>query len=167
MTICVFVIREYNTMKRLLMIAMAVVAVAVMSACKSGKRIVTADKSMLVGQWVTVSAEEQWSWNGSPMKTSTVDSTYYTYISLTIDEDYITAVMHDTNGDPVPPLNVLTRSIVGYSIDSNNVVKWSRTNRFRPKEWKIIKLTSNKLVFSYDCSIEDGIGTATYTMRRR
>ena len=154
-------------MKRILMFLVALAAIAAVTACMSGRRIVPANKSMLVGQWVTVSAEEQWSWNGGPMKTSKVDSAYYTYISLTIDEDYIILVMHDKNGDPVPPLNVLTRTIVGYSIDSNNVVSWSKTNRFKPEKWKIVKLTSNKLVFIQDCSIEDGVGTATYTLRRR
>ena len=145
-------------MKILIIIAVAI-GIITTTACNSEKNIVNIDASMLLGNWVTINAEEQCRLN---IKRK-LDSTSYIYTRLDIYEGVIETT--------IP--NEIGKGIIGnYFIDKNNALwGYGANGRFwaegdNPYVFRINELTSDKLVFEYDYHKKKCKCIAIYTLKK-
>jgi hypothetical protein len=145
-------------MKILIIIAVAI-GIITTTACNSEKNIVNIDASMLLGNWVTINAEEQCRLN---IKRK-LDSTSYIYTRLDIYEGFIETT--------IP--NEIGKGIIGnYFIDKNNALwGYGANGRFwaegdNPYVFRINELTSDKLVFEYDYHKKKCKCIAIYTLKK-
>lgn len=145
-------------MKILIIIAVAI-GIITTTACNSEKNIVNIDASMLLGNWVTINAEEQCRLN---IKRK-LDSTSYIYTRLDIYEGFIETT--------IP--NEIGKGIIGnYFIDKNNALwGYGANGRFwaegdNPYVFRIKELTSDKLVFEYDYHKKKCKCIAIYTLKK-
>ena len=114
---------------------------------------------MLLGNWVTINAEEQCRLN---IKRK-LDSTSYIYTRLDIYEGFI---------ETTAP-NEIVKGILGnYSIDKNNALwGYGANGRFwaegdNPYVFRIKELTSDKFVFEYDYHKKKCKCIAIYTLKK-
>jgi hypothetical protein len=145
-------------MKILIIIAVAI-GIITTTACNSEKNIVNIDASMLLGNWVTINAEEQCRLNTKRK----LDSTSYIYTRLDIYEGFI---------ETTAP-NEIGKGIIGnYFIDKNNALwGYGANGRFwaegdNPYVFRIKELTSDKLVFEYDYHKKKCKCIAIYTLKK-
>lgn len=129
------------------------------TACNSEKNIVNIDASMLLGNWVTINAEEQCRLN---IKRK-LDSTNYIYTKMDVYESMIETT--------IP--NEIGKGIIGnYFIDKNNALwGYGANGRFwakgdNPYVFRIKELTSDKLVFEYDYHKKKCKCIAIYTLKK-
>lgn len=146
-------------MKKILIIITVAIGIITTTACNSEKNIVNIDASMLLGNWVTINAEEQCRLN---IKRK-LDSTSYIYTRLDIYEGFI---------ETTAP-NEIVKGILGnYFIDKNNALwGYGANGRFwaegdNPYIFKINELTSDKLVFEYDYHKKKCKCIAIYTLKK-
>ena len=149
------------TMKKILMIIAVAIGIINTTACNSNreKNIANIDASMLLGNWVTINAEEQCRLNTKRK----LDSTSYIYTKLHIYEGFI---------ETTSP-NETVKGILGnYSIDKNNALwAYGSNGRFwsigdNPYLFRINELTSDKLVFEYDYHKKKCKCIAIYTLKK-
>lgn len=145
-------------MKILIIIAVAI-GIITTTACNSEKNIVNIDASMLLGNWVTINAEEQCRLN---IKRK-LGSTSYIYTRLDIYEGFIETT--------IP--NEIGKGIIGnYFIDKNNALwGYGANGRFwaegdNPYVFRIKELTSDKFVFEYDYHKKKCKCIAIYTLKK-
>lgn len=129
------------------------------TACNSEKNIVNIDASMLLGNWVTINAEEQCRLNTKRK----LDSTNYIYTKMDVYESMIETT--------IP--NEIGKGIIGnYFIDKNNALwGYGANGRFwaegdNPYIFRINELTSDKLVFEYDYHKKKCKCIAIYTLKK-
>ena len=146
-------------MKKILIIITVAIGIITTTACNSEKNIVNIDASMLLGNWVTINAEEQCRLN---IKRK-LDSTSYIYTRLDIYEGFIETT--------IP--NEIGKGIIGnYFIDKNNALwGYGANGRFwaegdNPYVFRINELTSDKLVFEYDYHKKKCKCIAIYTLKK-
>lgn len=146
-------------MKKILIIITVAIGIITTTACNSEKNIVNIDASMLLGNWVTINAEEQCRLNTKRK----LDSTSYIYTRLDIYEGFI---------ETTAP-NEIGKGIIGnYFIDKNNALWcYGANGRFwaegdNPYIFKINELTSDKLVFEYDYHKKKCKCIAIYTLKK-
>lgn len=135
------------------------IGVITTTACNSEKNIVNIDASMLLGNWVTINAEEQCRLNTKRK----LDSTSYIYTKMDVYESMIETT--------IP--NEIGKGIIGnYFIDKNNALwGYGANGRFwaegdNPYVFRIKELTSDKLVFEYDYHKKKCKCIAIYTLKK-
>lgn len=146
-------------MKKILIIIAVAIGIISTTACNNKKYIVNIDTSMLLGNWVTINAEEQCRLNTKRK----LDSTSYIYTRLNIYE----------GGIETTAPNEIVKGILGnYSIDKNNALwAYGCNGRFwsigdNPYVFRINEFTSDKLVFEYDYHKGNTKCTAIYTLKK-
>lgn len=146
-------------MKKILIIITVAIGIITTTACNSEKNIVNIDASMLLGNWVTINAEEQCRLNTKRK----LDSTNYIYTKMDVYESMIETT--------IP--NEIGKGIIGnYFIDKNNALwGYGANGRFwaegdNPYVFRINELTSDKLVFEYDYHKKKCKCIAIYTLKK-
>ncbi len=146
-------------MKKILIIITVAIGIITTTACNSEKNIVNIDASMLLGNWVTINAEEQCRLNTKRK----LDSTNYIYTKMDVYESMIETT--------IP--NEIGKGIIGnYFIDKNNALwGYGANGRFwaegdNPYIFRINELTSDKLVFEYDYHKKKCKCIAIYTLKK-
>lgn len=141
------------------------VLLLLMAACKNSSSPKPIDQSMLLGEWVTVHAENEMTPKNATGETRSLDSAEYRFISLSIEEGMIESTEHIFDDSQCIP--IMTGALGNYYIDSNNALWGYGADGRLFHEFDIIELTSDRLVFQCGYVSNEGNGIATYTMKRR